>query len=387
MSNEPYRPELYRWALAMLTVAVVVAWYVALRRRIGTDALAIGALAWPAVFGVAMAAMVPGISYYGAAAATAAAAGMAVSMLTRQRWPGWQPVALTLGVLPGVVLWSIGGRALVSVLGVGFGAVGAFYFVMAALTALPVLAMALPPRAARTGRRWWTVVVPAALIMVTAVLSGAGLAVDQFDTEHPQAAYLMYIRDADTGDALWATVDDDPHPWAAQYVPDPRVDDPLAVPLPHGITIARTGPAEPAPLAEPELTLLDSHTDGEFAVVRLRARSQRDAYALGVYADRPVHDATLHVAGHPPVELPAMDPKTDGSASWPWEVQFFDPPPDGIEMTLRLRGTQPPRVGITDWTNGLERLPGYTERPSTVDMPPSGPPTDSVVVSSTDLRD
>ena len=46
--GDPYRPELYRWALGALTVTILLAWYLALRRRIGPESMAIGALFWPA---------------------------------------------------------------------------------------------------------------------------------------------------------------------------------------------------------------------------------------------------------------------------------------------------------------------------------------------------
>ena len=344
----------------------------------------------PALFGVVMAALVPGISYYGALAATSAALGIAVGTITGNRWPAWYVVALTAGALPGTVLWSIGGRAHVSALGVGGSFVGVVFFAMATLTALPLLAMTSSQdegawlggrESVRVGSRLRALVAPASMITATLVLTMAGLVVDRFDEAHPETAFLMYVPDANTDAALWASVEDDPHDWAASYVPDTRRDDPITVPLPSRVNIVRTGAAEPIPVAEPDLTLLDSHTEDGFTIVRLRARSHRDAYALSVHADRPVREATLRVAGHPPVHLPALDPNAGGSSAWPWEVQFFDPPADGIEITLRLRGTRAPRIGITDWTNGLDGLPGYTGRPPNVDMAPAGPPTDSVVVT------
>ena len=47
--GNPYRPGLYRCALGALTVTILLAWYLALRRRIGPKSMAIGALVWPAV--------------------------------------------------------------------------------------------------------------------------------------------------------------------------------------------------------------------------------------------------------------------------------------------------------------------------------------------------
>ena len=116
-------------------------------------------------------------------------------------------------------------------------------------------------------------------------------------------------------------------------------------------------------------------------VLRLRASSPRDAYALGVYVDRPVSAATIDVPGHPALDLPHMNPEHADTSAWPWQVQFYDPPPEGIEVTLRIPGTEPPRIGLTDMTNGLDGLPGYTPRPADVSMPPAGPPTDSVVIT------
>ena len=57
------------------------------------------------------------------------------------------------------------------------------------------------------------------------------------------------------------------------------------------------------------------------------------------------------------------------------------PPAGGVELTLRVQGTARPRIGVTDWSNGLGELPGYTPRPPGVDMPPAGPPTDTVVTT------
>jgi Peptidase family M28 len=35
--GDPYRPELYRWALGALTITILLAWYLTLRRRIGPE--------------------------------------------------------------------------------------------------------------------------------------------------------------------------------------------------------------------------------------------------------------------------------------------------------------------------------------------------------------
>jgi len=73
--GDPYRPDLYRWALAALTVTILLAWYLTLRRWIGATALAIGALLWPAILGLVTAWLLLAMSYYGSLAVIGAAGG------------------------------------------------------------------------------------------------------------------------------------------------------------------------------------------------------------------------------------------------------------------------------------------------------------------------
>jgi hypothetical protein len=92
--GDPYRPHFYRWALAALTVTILLTWYLALRRRIGPASLAIGALAWPTVLGVVTASLLPAMSYYGSLATAAAGGGALIALLLRERLPIWSVVAL-----------------------------------------------------------------------------------------------------------------------------------------------------------------------------------------------------------------------------------------------------------------------------------------------------
>jgi hypothetical protein len=73
--GDPCRPDSYRWALAALTVTILLAWYLTLRRWIGATALAIGALLWPAILGLVTAWLLLAMSYYGSLAVIGAAGG------------------------------------------------------------------------------------------------------------------------------------------------------------------------------------------------------------------------------------------------------------------------------------------------------------------------
>lgn len=370
---DPYRPELYRWALAALTATIIVGWYALLRRRIGAASMAVGALAWPAALGVVTAWLAPGLSYYGSLPALAAACGCLAALAIDEKRVVWRVVALTAGAAPGVVLLTVGATGILAVIGVGMGAAGVFFFALAGLLMLPLVELTAPrdpteaPRSAyrrRTVRRWAVLLALATVLVVG--LTGAGLAVDRFDENRPAPAHLMYVFDADSGTAIWASEDEAPDEWTARYATD-RGADAMEMPLPYRTEPKWSGRAQEVPLEAPELSVLGSRTDGDVAVLELRLRSLRDAEVLTLHADRPVQNATIAAADHPPVTSTPSYPEDAGAEQWPYELRFYDPPPDGIRVTLRLPTGQHLRAGLSDYTVGLEEIPGFTEPPPNVD--------------------
>jgi hypothetical protein len=197
-------------------------------------------------------------------------------------------------------------------------------------------------------------------------LTVTGLAVDRFDEDHPAPAHLMYVFDAGSATALWAGEDDALHEWTARYLTE-RGAAAIEMPLPYGTEPKWSGPAEAVPLEAPELTVLGSRTDGDATVLELRLSSPRDADVLTLHADRPVQNATIAADDHLPVTSTPSYPDDARAGEWPYELRFYDPPAEGVRVTLRLPGGEPLKVGLSDYTVGLEEIPGYTEPPPDVD--------------------
>jgi hypothetical protein len=372
--RDPYQPELYRLALAALTVAIVFGWYVLLRRRVGAAAMAIGALAWLAMLGVATAWLAPGLSYYGSLPAVAAACGCLVALMIDEKRAAWGVVALTAGAAPGVLILIVGATAFLAVMGIPLGACAVFFFALAGLLVLPLVELAMPqdpaeasdPARGRPTLRRWTVLLSLASVLVVAGLAGAGLTVDRFDEEHPEPAHLMYVIDADSGTAFWASEGGEPHGWTARYLTKHGAEA-IEIPLPYRTEPKWSGSARAVPLEAPELSVLGSRTDGGVTVLELRLRLQRGADVLTLHADRRVQNATIAADGHPPVTSTLSYPENAGAEEWPYELRFYDPPSEGIRVTLRLPGEGPLRIGLSDYTVGLEDIPDYTESPPDVD--------------------
>jgi len=374
--GDPYRPELYRWALGALTVTILLAWYLALRRRIGPESMAVGALVWPALFGVGTAWLLPSMSYYGSLSAAAAGVGMLIALLVRGRRPGWSVVALTAGAVPGTVLLVMGGITLVGVLGIANGAAGVFFFVLAGLLILPLLELALP-----TARRQSLFVLLTAGV-ITVLLTGIGLVADRFDQDHPGQTNLLYAMDTDTRTAFWASQNRTRDPWTARYASTSHGEAEPPRPLPYGVTRRWTGTADVVPMNPPRIDVLAARSDGNSSEVRVRIASSRRADVITVHADRPVESSTITADGEPPVTASPSYPETTGERTWPYELRLYDPPPNGFTVTLRLRGSAASQLYVSDYTVGLEQLPGFTPRPHALDRSPHHS-SDIVVVGRT----
>ena len=304
--------------------------------------------------------------HYGSLSAAAAACGCLAALMIDERRAVWPVVALTAGAAPGVLILVVGATAFLAVMGVPLGACAVFFYALAGLLMLPFVELAMPQDPTEApdsawGRRtvWrWAVLLPLALSPVIG-LTGAGLLVDRFDENRPAPVHLMYVLDADTGTALWASEDDAPHEWIARYVTDRRAE--TKIPLPYRTEPKWSGPAQAVPLEAPELTVVGSRTDGDVTVLELRLSSQRGADVLTLHADRPVQNATIATDGHQPVTSRPSYPNDARDEEWPYELRFYDPPSEGVLVTLRLTTGQHLRVALTDYTVGLEEMPGFTE--------------------------
>jgi hypothetical protein len=176
----------------------------------------------------------------------------------------------------------------------------------------------------------------------------------------------MYVLDADSGTALWASEGEPPDAWTARYVTD-RGAEAMEMPLPYRTDPKWSGRAQAIQLEAPELTVLGSRSDGDVTILELRLRSQRGADVLTLHADRPVQNATVAADGHPPVVSSPSYPKEAETEEWPYELRFYDPPSEGVRVTLRLPSEETPRVGLSDYTVGLEEIPGFYEPPPDMD--------------------
>lgn len=375
---DPWNPGWFRACVIAVVATIVLTWYGLLRRRIGSWPLALGALGWLAVIGVALAVAAPGGSYLAAVPALFGALGIAVAITVRSRWAGWAAVGLAGAVAVIVLVPTV--YLFFPALGLATGAAGALFAVMLALALLPVLDLLYPTatsavdegelRSPDDGVSARSSKISTALqAIVVAVLVPlcliAGLLTNGFDAEQPAPAHLAYALDTDAGTARWISTDTNPGDWLSQYVAG-RED--LNGSLGLFADGVLTGPAPPAGLPPPAVRVDDDTTTDGHRTITFTVTPQRPVRL--VYADLP--DATVLSATVDGREVP-MEGR-DGE----FGVVFHAPPPGGVRFVVEVDSTAPTSIRVMDGSDGLDGLPDFRPRPAGVGI--DGSHTSELVV-------
>ncbi|ROS75413.1 M28 family peptidase [Cellulomonas sp. PhB143] len=355
---DPWRPGWFRVALLGVVATVVAGWFVALRRRLGAPALAVGGLAWLALVGVALAAFTPGGAYLATLPALAGAAAGLVA--ARVRDARGRVAAVTVGAGVAVLVLVPVTLLFFPALGLATGAAPAVCAALLGVAVVPVLALVLPG-ARRAG---------AALVGACAALAVAatatGLVVDRFDDAHPEPTQLMYALDADTGQARWISAEGSPSPWTSRYVTE-QTDVSAEFPMVSGDVW--TGPATAADLPVPSARVVSDETAAGERTVTFRLRPGREVRYVDVVGGG-VDTAT--VAGR---EVPVEGGHLD--------ARFYAPPADGVEVVLTTHAAAPLDLRLFGGGEGLEDLPGFVPRPGGVGV--AGTHTSELVLVGTSV--
>jgi hypothetical protein len=78
-----------------------------------------------------------------------------------------------------------------------------------------------------------------------------------------------------------------------------------------------------------------------------------------------------HRGREPPAKASPNYLNDAGTHPWPYELRFYDPPADGFVAMLRPLGAGLPRIYVSDYTLGLEQIPGFTPRPADLARSPA----------------
>jgi len=358
-------------ALGLALVAVGTAGLVARRfvRRHGAFALAGGALVtWSALLAVLWL-VLPGAAYL----PLAVVAPGVIAWLAHLLWPRG---AATLAGIAGVVALVV----VVPLTALLFSGLGILACAVPALL-IGLLVVALAPLVATLdaalGAWPWRGALAGGALAVVAVA-----AMTPQDRAMPYADSLLYVVDADSGTARWATADAPARGRVADHVgstPQTEPADSLPGWLPAPAERAPILPATlhyaPAPQADlPAPTFVIEHSEpaDQGRRVRLRVTPGSGAAFLALGAGAPDRVRAAQVDGV------ALSGDLPGR---PWSMRYWAPPHDGFVVELDVSGTAPLPLWFSEQTPGLPAALARDANPSaSVPLPYMGFLADATVV-------
>jgi hypothetical protein len=229
-------------------------------------------------------------------------------------------------------------------------------FPVIALAFVAILAAVLLPHLSFIGgaRRW---TVPVAFLSVGAMFLAVELATTRFSPDTPQPDQIQYTLNADTGQATWLSAANQPDDWTKQFFahgytqhnqafsPGYYFDEKLPV---------ITAPAPAVDLAAPRVKVLNDRGSGT-RTVGFRLSSPRGATYAHLDLRLP-GDLTAATVNGKPVNV--ADIPAEGRDRF--TLLYFGLPPRGVAVTLTVRASGPMTGMVTDYSNGLPTIPGFT---------------------------
>ncbi|WP_051723663.1 M20/M25/M40 family metallo-hydrolase [Micromonospora chokoriensis] len=338
-----YHPARYLIGVAALLLVALLVWYRWARRRASALDAMVGVAGWFSLLAVACAVLAPGAAYLFTWPALAGLAGAWLALRRGPADPLWTAVAGGVFAAVAVVLVLPVVMLMVPPLGLPLTVLRLLLAITLGAALLAVLGPLPPRRALTAGMLTLTVAGVAAIVIVAAG--------DRYSSRDPQPVSLGYLLEADAGRASWIS-----NGGPAQPVVGPLLNGGGIVPdqrVPHlaGAQL-QAGPAAVAPevrgaqVEQPTTRVQDGVT-----TTQARIRVPADVYSIIVFADTSAHEilgATVNGG-----ELPGGRNVGAASAPWGWGFGYAGPPADGVELTIRSRGTGALRILVTTTTAGL----------------------------------
>ncbi|HEX8889428.1 MAG TPA: M20/M25/M40 family metallo-hydrolase [Pyrinomonadaceae bacterium] len=372
-SGETYYPGLFLIGFVALAVAISTTLFVLFRKRASAENLAVGGLLWWMLLLLLTSFYLPGASYLLTWPLLFSLIGLGVRLSLRKdaaaSFKGW--AMLCLCAIPGIILLSPTIEQVF--VGLTLNWIG---LVMALVVLL--LGLLIPHLDLMTAVNKWSLTLAATLIFAGCVVAGS-LASGN-DANHPKLDSIFYGLNADSGAAVWASVDRKADAWTSQFF---NADVAEGV-LPEFFSTNSTGkylksPAPVEALAAPNIEVIEDSSQDGVRKLRLHITSPRHANLLSLYVDSKAEVLRATVNGRP---IDDQQTSVALKRARQWSLRYYSVPPEGIEVSAEIKTAEPLKLRVVDQSYGLPELQGksVTARPDNI-IPAPISITDSSFVS------
>jgi hypothetical protein len=348
-------------SFVLAATAITSAVYAYLREKWSVQDLAIGMLMWWMLAMVLTSLYVPGSSYLFTWPPLFSGMGLGVLVAFNDHRPGSLKLlaVLALSAIPGIILLTPIIYLLFISLALRLS--GAVMVIVVLL-----LGLLMPPFNRMTTPSKWLLPGIAALGSVGFLVMGSLTA--GFDNSHRKPNSIFDGLNADTGEAIWASMDEEPDEWTAQFLSahaEKGVLTEYSPPIAKEFLKSR---AQIGPLAAPSIVLLsdDAHNGGR--TLRMRITSPRQALLISVYVNASTEVLEAVINGK---RFSKHNTLSHNKAENRWGVRYWALPKEGIVLTVRVRSSHPLEIRVVDQSYGLPEIPGTSFRPRPEYMMPT----------------
>ena len=333
---DTYDSALYQAGFASLAVAATTAVAALGRRWLTRAEIAAAAGCIAVTLAVVTAIWLPGASYLFLLALPPALVGLVLAHPSGRRGAWGLHWVLGLLVLPALFAWVPIVHGVGQILTVQLGAISAAVLGLGLILFLPA-ALAMAPKPLLP------VVLPGAVAGILLVAIASALA--GFDEHHPKPNGIIHLEDADIASAFWITEANTVDDWNRTLFAHepPGVDISRYMSWIDASTIA-IGVAPVRSLPAPDVTLLRNQAHDGQRTIEMTVIPRGASQLLELRLEPSVQPLRWSIAGR------SITPATPEQGRL---VQYWQPLPGGVHITLTVAGDAPVRLRIVDYVFGL----------------------------------
>lgn len=370
-----YNSVFYAASLVTLTIAVTSSLQIFFRQKLNTLNQALGAMLCWLILLLLTIPFLPGISYLLTWPMLFSLIGLLYVLSMKSRDLVIFRLLIVLSITAGLGLILIVPAIYLIVIALPLNLVGAI--AIALLVSLQ-LGLLIPHLRLMAQPYKWFLPIAAITIFLAFVLIGSFTS--GFDQHHPKRDIIFYGLNADTGKAIWASLDTKPDEWTTQFFSKGAKNGPLTEFFPLHPWKFLQSQAPVAPLSAPYINLLDEKkSDSGGRILHMRVGSTRQAPLISIYIDSDAECKAAEV-NEKPINLGSMlDDTSHGNR---WGLSYYALPLEGIDITVETKTAHPIKLMAVDVSYGLPELQttALKARPNNM-MAAPWPFSDSTMVS------
>ena len=351
-----YNAQLFAVAFLGFAAAMASAMYVALSQKIGTQNLVAGALLFCGALMIVTYALEPGATYLFTWPLLFALLPMSYAFALHRTDALPLRVLQLFCAVPAIALLV----PLIGYMAMTTADVSQSLVIVGFLTMI-LFSMLAPQLEVLLERN--KALLPGASALVALIFMLLGASRSGYDARHPKPDSMSYWLDAQAGKASWISFDEKPDDWTTQFLTSHPQADNVSIFGDVGGHAILKAQAPPLSLAAPAITTLDDSTVGDEHNVRLRVSSPRQARVLWVI----VGNAAVLRA-----KLEGRNARVDemDKRNKLWGFIFVGLPPQGITLDITVKTSESPQLIVTDQSDGLPEIPGFSAKPRSADRMP-----------------